>query len=246
MHFVYGLADGNAAEARRLYQERFPNRRCPDRKTFENIHRLLCEYGTFKPRGGNGGRPRSTTPEEEEEILDSVEDTPQISTRQVARQVAIPHWIVWKVLREQGLYPYHLQPVQALLQTDYPARVTFCQWFLEQCVGNPDFSGCIFFTDEAQFTRDGIINFHNQHVWADDNPHAVVPSRSQQRFSLNIWAGILGDTLVGPHVLPNRLTGEAYHRFLETMMPDVMDDIPLATRRRLHFMHDGAPPLSVP
>ena len=29
IHFFYGLASGNADEARRLYQETFPNRRLP-------------------------------------------------------------------------------------------------------------------------------------------------------------------------------------------------------------------------
>jgi hypothetical protein len=37
-HFTYGLADGSAVVARRLYQERYPERRCPDRKTFTSIH----------------------------------------------------------------------------------------------------------------------------------------------------------------------------------------------------------------
>ncbi|KAJ4443758.1 hypothetical protein ANN_05536 [Periplaneta americana] len=30
IHFMYGKADGNAALARRLYQERYPQRQCPD------------------------------------------------------------------------------------------------------------------------------------------------------------------------------------------------------------------------
>ena len=34
-HLMYGLADGNGAAAQRLYQERFPERRCSDRKTFK-------------------------------------------------------------------------------------------------------------------------------------------------------------------------------------------------------------------
>ncbi|KAJ4438002.1 hypothetical protein ANN_13941 [Periplaneta americana] len=77
---MYGKADGNAALARRLYQERYPQRQCPDRKTF------IC-----------------TSP------LPSV------------------------LLKEYQLYPYHLQRVQALSPADYPARVRFCQWFLQQC-----------------------------------------------------------------------------------------------------------------
>lgn len=34
---MYGLANGNIEHARRLYQERFPNRITPDRRTFYNI-----------------------------------------------------------------------------------------------------------------------------------------------------------------------------------------------------------------
>ncbi|KAJ4425457.1 hypothetical protein ANN_28073 [Periplaneta americana] len=142
IHFMYGKADGNAALARRLYQERYPQRQCPDRKTF------------------------------------------------------------------------------ALSPADYPARVRFY---------------------EAQFTRDGITNFHNQHVWAYENPRATVPSHHQVQFSLNMWAGIIGDRLVGPHVLVNRLTGQAYTNFLENTIPHVLEDTPLINRQHIHFLHDGSP-----
>lgn len=45
MHLVYGLALGNSTEAVRLYAERFPDRRIPDRKTFERVDRRLRETG---------------------------------------------------------------------------------------------------------------------------------------------------------------------------------------------------------
>ncbi|KAJ4436003.1 hypothetical protein ANN_18627 [Periplaneta americana] len=135
------------------------------------------------------------------------------------------------------LYPYHLQRVQALSPADYPARVRFCQWFLQQCGINPNFPALVLFTDEAQFTRDGRTNFHNQHVWA----YETVPSHHQVRFSLNMWAGIIGDRLVGPHVLVNRLTGQAYTNFLENTIPHVLEETPLINRQHIHFLHDDAP-----
>ncbi|KAJ4432810.1 hypothetical protein ANN_21449 [Periplaneta americana] len=49
--------------------------------------------------------------------------------------------------------------------------------------------------DEATFGRHGIINFHNEHVWADRNPRAVFQARHQQQFRINMWAGIVGDCL---------------------------------------------------
>ncbi|KAJ4432110.1 hypothetical protein ANN_20725 [Periplaneta americana] len=134
IHFMYGKADGNAALARRLYQERYPQRQCPDRKTFVLLHYRLCEYGKFNSPGLGRGRPRSTIPEVQEEILEAVNMTPSISTRRVALQVNVPHTTVWRLLKEYQLYPYHLQRVQALSPADYPARVRFCQWFLQQCV----------------------------------------------------------------------------------------------------------------
>ncbi|KAJ4451102.1 hypothetical protein ANN_02541 [Periplaneta americana] len=75
IHFMYGKADGNAALARRLYQERYPQRQCPDRKTFVRLHYRLCEYGKFNSPGLGRGRPRSTTPEVQEEILEAVNMT---------------------------------------------------------------------------------------------------------------------------------------------------------------------------
>ncbi|KAJ4440099.1 hypothetical protein ANN_08232 [Periplaneta americana] len=242
IHFMYGKADGNAALARRLYQERYPQRQCPDRKTFVRLHYRLCEYGKFNSPGLGRGRPRSTTPEVQEEILEAVNMTPSLSTRRVALQVNVPHTTVWRLLKEYQLYPYHLQRVQALSPADYPARVRFCQWFLQQCGVNLNFPALVLFTDEAQFTRDGITNFHNQHVWAYENPRATVPSHHQVRFSLNMWAGIIGDRLVGPHVLVNRLTGgQAYTNFLENTIPHVLGDTPLINRQHTQFLHDGAP-----
>ncbi|KAJ4430835.1 hypothetical protein ANN_19426 [Periplaneta americana] len=144
IQFMYGKADGNAALARRLYQERYPQRQCPDGKTFVRLHYRLCVYGKFNSPGLERGRPRSTTPEVQEEILEAVNMTPSISTRRV-------------------------------------------------------------------------------------------------QFSLYMCASIIGDRLVGPHVLVNRLTGQAYTNFLENTIPHVLEDIPLINRQHIHFLHDGAP-----
>jgi hypothetical protein len=62
---------------------------------------------------------------------------------------------------------------------------------------NPFYVSSVLFTDEAAFTRNGKINFHNNHVWAEENPHAVVQSGHQQQFNINVWECIIGDVLVG-------------------------------------------------
>lgn len=66
-------------------------------------------------------------------------------------------------------------------------------------IADQHFLSAVLFTDEVAFTRDGIINFHNIHHWAEENPCAILQStRHQQQFSVNVWAGIICDYLVGP------------------------------------------------
>jgi hypothetical protein len=91
----------------------------------------------------------------------------------------------------------------------------------------------VLFSDEECFGRDGIINFHNHHNWTEDNPIGVLQSRNQQQFSINVLAGIVGDCLVGPHILPRRLTGDHCRDLLFSFLPDLPEDVPLADRERM-------------
>ncbi|GBM32118.1 hypothetical protein AVEN_11908-1 [Araneus ventricosus] len=165
MHFMYGVANGNALEAERLHRQRFPRRHLPDRKMFYLLHRCLCETGSFVTGMHDTGRGRRVrTPQVVEDILQRVRDRPDISTREVSRAVNVLPSIVWRVLRDEGLHYYHVQKVQALIPADYAPRVKFACWFLQQLEAQPDFSGHVLFTDESTFTLEVISNTHNLHV----------------------------------------------------------------------------------
>jgi hypothetical protein len=94
------------------------------------------------------------------------------------------------------------------------------------------------FTDETEFTRDGIQNFHIQHLWIDENSHAIFTSHHQQRFPINIWAGTYGNYLFGPNVLLNFLQGRI--RKLSNM-PDFLADVAQIIDQKLSYMHDYTP-----
>lgn len=99
-----------------------------------------------------------------------------------------------------------------LLSADYESRVEHCQWILNQCEQESQFPRSVIFTDEASFFRNGIFNYHNNNFWADENPHSCFPSEHQQRFNVNVWAGIINGTLIEPYIL-QRLTGSVYFTF---------------------------------
>lgn len=180
IHFCYGLADGRSTVARRLYQEKFPNRHVPNQRTFVDVHRRLRERGTFRTSHlGNSGTARTArTVDIEEQILEAVDDDPTISTRQLSKDLNVSHSTVWRTLHENLLYPYHLQRVQGLLERDFEPRLQFCRWALVQLATVLNFLSSVLFTDEANFNRDGITNFHNNHIWATENPHGLVQKKT--------------------------------------------------------------------
>ena len=193
MHLMYGLAICNASKARRLFLEYFLNRRIPNKKTFQRIHKR--ETGCFQRRSSYTARPVNRNSRFEERVLHHVERNTEDSTRRIARTENAVHVTVWKILREQQLIQhlgikkpksYHFQRVQGLTKTDFQPRVVFCTWFLQMYEGEESFVSNILFTDEASFTRDGIFNFHNNHNWDEENPHVIVHSTHQHQFSLNV------------------------------------------------------------
>lgn len=143
----------------------------------------------------------------------------------------------WRTLKDRGFHPYHLHKVQHLQQGDSARRLEFCNWLQD----NSHLWQYILFTDEATFTRAGLHNTHNDHWWSKENPHKKVVKNFQHRFSVNVWCGIIGDQLIGPHIFEDRLNGDAYAKFLTDQLPLLLD-VPLATRQQLIFQHDGAPP----
>ena len=243
MVFVYGQANGNSMEAERLYQERYPRRRHPRHSMFPRLFQRLRETGQVKPQyHDRGGRRTVRTPILEEEVLRRVAEEPSVSTRTVAREMDVSQNTVWKVLKEQQLHPYHPQRVHAMIPADFAPRVVFSQWLLQHCLVDHDFPRYVLFTDEACFTKDGMLNTRNSHVWDYENPHATVLRGHQHRFSVNVWAGIVNDDLIGPFPLPPRLTGAVYTVLLRDTLPGLLEHIPLESRRRMWFQHDGASP----
>lgn len=243
MHLIYGEARCNGREARRLYAERFPQRRLPNHVTFQKLDGRLRETGVLRAARPDAGRPRTVrTVQFEEAVLQRIEDNPSTSTRAIAKDLNTSNANVWNVLHEMGMHPFKTQKVHELSADDFPQRVAFCQWYLHQIVNIPDFLTHVLFTDEASFTREGIVNIHNSHVWDFVNPKATRVFHNQRRFTINVWAGIVHDHLIGPYLLPNRLGGGNYRTFLCDVLPELLENVPLAVRQRLWFQHDGAPP----
>ena len=158
MIMCYCEARGNGREARRMYEQRYPNRRHPHHTTFAAIHRRLGETGNLRPQAVGGRRRDVRTPDFEDAVIERVSVELSTSTPAVAHAMNINHQSIWRVLREYNLHSYNLQKVQAIGPQDFVPRLNFVQWFLHQTVDDADFPTQVLFTDESYFMRDGYYN----------------------------------------------------------------------------------------
>lgn len=240
IHFVYGFCNGNSVAAAAEYRMRFPNARHPSPAVFRRVHHLFSENGPARRREQNRNNNvlrRNTT----RRVLQLFEETRSMSIRRATRLLNIPRVTIWKTLHRDRQRAFHLHPVQALHPGDSERRLEYSNFIINSLNNNAHFLRQILWTDEAHFTRRGVINFHNLHLWAHENPHGIRPRNFQEEFSVNVWIGIYNNRIFGPYVLPNRLDAVTFLQFLETNHHNMWEDIPLVERRNAWMQLDGCP-----
>jgi hypothetical protein len=110
----------------------------------------------------------------EDEILDVVER--ESAARTDTFEVSVHHTL-------QKLYPYHVQTLQASALHGVLAGLASINLFED-----PNFRA----KGELCFAVTATTNIHNKRVWSDGKSCAA-RSYHQRQFSINLWAGILGD-----------------------------------------------------
>lgn len=198
LYFENDQQENRAAVA---YRVEYPGRGLPDRNVVRGLVDRLRNHGQMMPIYG-GGRPRtSRTVENAEAILDYFEADGTVSIEDAERELGIHKSTIYRVLKEERLHPYHYRRVQCLHQNDPARRVNFCQAFIDRTEADENYPRRILWTDESSFTRDGMYNTHNYHYWTHANPHLVWEKSFQERWTINVWAGLLDDQLVNTKYL---------------------------------------------
>jgi hypothetical protein len=100
----------------------------------------------------------------------------------------------------------------------------------------------VLFTDEATFTNCAEMNKQNCRYWASENPHWMRQVPLQHQWKLNVWCGVVGDRVIGPHFFDGILTGNMYIDFLRNVLPTLLEEVPLDIRADMWYQQDGAPP----
>lgn len=141
--------------------------------------------------------------------------SPSTSTQSVAAELGFRHKMVWKVLRVENMDPSNVQKVELLSDDVYPLRERDLRCLLGATQNDSHSPATVLISDETCFTREGVINTHNSHMWWSENPHSTFSSK---------WN-----------------TGRKYLAFLQHVLPKLLQGIPPTVRQNKWFRHDGAP-----
>ena len=137
-------------------------------------------------------QPRPVRVPQEDEVLVRFAENPRTSSRLVAAQAGCSQSTVLRITKQNHLHPWKLQKVQHLKPDDLPIRAEYCRWVVTR--DDPwNFLRSVLTTDEKGFSREGTFNLRNNHWWTEENPHQTFVRGYQQKFFVNVWAGILDD-----------------------------------------------------
>lgn len=183
------------------------------------------------------GRKRAiTTPEKALEVMESLERSPQKSTRRLANELGMSHMSVWKLLKSLDLKPYIPRVFHALHDGDEDRRVEFCETFLNMEKDNDLLLDSVWWSDEATFKLNGNINRHNCVYWANSNPHIIL-QRDLNLPGVTVWCAMASEGIIGPYFFESTVTGEGYLELLEKYFwPKVKNNL------FFYFQQDGAAP----
>ena len=232
-HF-YKCNDNAAAAARRLSEE-FDIHEVQGRN-IKNIVLKFEETGSVSDLPRSGRSCSATTDVKGDELMLSLERSPQKSSRRLASELMVSPSSVLRLLHQKNLIPYIPRLFHALHDGDADRRLQFAETFLQLVHEDAAFIDNVWWSDEASFKLNGHINRHNCVYWADENPHKIV-EKEVNLPGVTVWAAISSSGLIGPIFFEGTVTSENYLVMLQTHFWPKMRGNP-----NCYFQQDGAPP----
>jgi hypothetical protein len=198
----------------------------------------FCETGSVEDRE-RPGRPSTVTEDKVEEVIDVIDNQPQSSVRTIATACSISTTTTYRIMTEYlSLKPFKGQFVQQLFEEDLQDRVEMCQ-ILIPMLQDTEIQGNIFFSDEAVFYLNGLVNKHNIRYWSETNPNITIETVMNSP-KINVWCAMSKYRLIGPfYFQEDTVHGKNYLAMLQDfLIPEIRK---LHKVRSVIFQQDGAP-----
>lgn len=205
-------------------------------KTIDRFERT----GSVKDRVRPGRPATSTNDDRSLDVILSFMENPHQSSRSAALELETSDRSVRRILKINKFHPYKVKLVQELNEDDPDRRVEFCEQMMNLLITDPVLLDNIVFSDEATFQLNGNVNRQNCRYWSDTNPHWMREDKTQYPQKLNVWAGIVGDRIIGPFFIDGNLNAQNYEQMLRNDICPAIRAVKGPSYDRTWFQQDGA------
>lgn len=218
----------------------YPDRPVPSKTTVLRLYKKFMTTGCVVSSHVKRKRNASVVTEDFKiGLCLAVEENPSVNLTQLAENSTGSRSSCYKALKQEKYKSYKVRNVQELLPHDYFERMEFCEYWMNRINNDPNVINRILFTDESSFGTNGTVNKQNTRIWARENPYVIHETHTQRREKVNVWAGILGNSIIGPYFIDGTLTAHKYLEILQVEIGPALED--LAINGEIIFQHDGAP-----
>lgn len=176
------------------------------------------------------------------EVAQAFVENPHLSIRNEAEQHGKTRTSVHRNLKLIKFHPYKVHLVQELNEDDPDRRIEFCELMMDLNDRDQNFFYNIVFSDECTFTLNSEVNRHNYRYWSDTNPRWMQEFRIQYPQKVNVWAGILNNSIVGPFFIDGDLNAAKYLDMLRNQIIPRIREIAGDNFEQTWFQQDGAGP----
>ncbi|GFQ87802.1 DUF4817 domain-containing protein [Trichonephila clavata] len=133
VYLLYGQCNGNAIRTVKEYARQYPSHHPPYVNFIRRLDERLRNTGSDWPTANlhdTGISQCGLTVSQADAILHRVEETSEVSTRTLVREMTLTKSTEHRLLRSERLYPFRYTTVQGLKPDDCQKRVAFCEWLL--------------------------------------------------------------------------------------------------------------------
>ncbi|KAJ8941074.1 hypothetical protein NQ318_003255 [Aromia moschata] len=137
----------------------------------------------------------------------------------------ISHSSILRVLTENQIHPYKLVSTNELAEDDFDRRILFCEQMMQMVDDNTLQIENVLFADESTFTLHGHVNRQSCRYWSRENTHWMRELHTQNPEKVNVWAGIIGENIIGPFFIDGNLNGETNLALLQNNVVPTMANL---------------------
>lgn len=224
-----------------LFIVAFEDRPIPSVSTIRRIVSNFEKFGCLSPKNHKRSAENAENFIRDVTVCASFENNPEQSLLHAGNELNISAHTVRNILKKYKYKCYKIKKSHELLPRDYIQRMEFCETVMERGNVDNEFISNILFTDESSFTLTGLHNPSRVRYWSRDNRRRFYTRHTQYPKKLNVWAGVIGNHIVGPFFIDGNLNGDRYLHLLQHEIVPALRQLEDINFQNVWFQQDGCP-----